>query len=45
MICMMEKYGVNLFQGGTWKQTSYNDNFRKQYAGIGFVYDSKKINF
>lgn len=25
--------------GGTWKQTSYNNNFRKQYAGIGHVYD------
>lgn len=23
-----------------WKQTSYNDKFRKQYAGIGFTYDS-----
>ena len=21
--------------GGTWKQTSYNGNFRKNYAGIG----------
>jgi hypothetical protein len=29
----------NLF-GGTWIQTSYNDNLRKQYAGIGFTYDS-----
>ena len=24
---------------GTWKQTSYNGNFRKHYAGIGFTYD------
>ena len=32
--------------GGTaWKQTSYNNNFRKQYAGIGFVYDSTKDKF
>lgn len=22
-----------------WKQTSYNGTFRKQYAGIGFIYD------
>ena len=22
-----------------WKQTSYNRNFRKNYAGIGFTYD------
>jgi len=26
--------------GGTWKQTSYNGNFRKRYAGIGYVYNS-----
>ena len=25
--------------GGTWKQTSYNGNFRKHYAGIGYTYD------
>jgi hypothetical protein len=25
-----------------WIQTSYNNNFRKQYAGIGFTYD--KVN-
>lgn len=24
--------------GGEWKQTSYNGNFRKRYAGIGFTY-------
>jgi hypothetical protein len=26
--------------GGRWVQTSYNNNFRKQYAGIGYKYDS-----
>jgi hypothetical protein len=26
--------------GGNWKQTSYNGNFRKNYAGIGYTYDS-----
>ena len=32
--------------GGTaWKQTSYNNNFRKQYAGIGHVYDASKDKF
>ena len=25
---------------GVWKQTSYNHNFRKQYAGAGFSYDA-----
>jgi hypothetical protein len=28
------------FRGQTCKRTSYNDNIRKQYAGIGFTYDS-----
>ena len=26
--------------GAAWKQTSYNNNFRKQYAGIGQFYNS-----
>jgi len=25
--------------GGNWIQTSYNNNIRKQYAGIGYSYD------
>jgi hypothetical protein len=25
--------------GGTWIQTSYNANFRFNYAGIGYTYD------
>lgn len=29
----------NNLLGGTWKQTSYNNNFRKNYAGIGYSYD------
>lgn len=24
---------------GTWKQTSYNGNFRGVYAGVGYTYD------
>jgi hypothetical protein len=31
--------------GVAWKQTSYNNNFRKQYAGIGSTYDSSKNKF
>ena len=27
--------------GGTWKQTSYNGNIRKNYAGIGYTYDEE----
>lgn len=25
--------------GGTWVKTSYNGNFRKNYAGKGYTYD------
>ena len=32
-------YCERLF-GGTWKQTSYNGNIRKNYAGIGYKYQS-----
>lgn len=28
-------YGVDT----RWRQTSYNSNFRKHYAGIGYTYD------
>ena len=31
--------------GVAWKQTSYNHNFRKQYAGIGCSYDASKNMF
>jgi hypothetical protein len=31
--------------GGRWIQTSYNNNFRKQYAGFGFWYDETKDIF
>jgi hypothetical protein len=31
--------------GGTWKQTSYNGNKRKNYAGIGYVYDAQRDAF
>lgn len=30
---------------GEWLQTSYNGNFRKQYAGIGYTYDAIKDQF
>jgi hypothetical protein len=26
--------------GGTWKQTSYNGNMRKRYAGVGYTYNA-----
>jgi len=31
--------------GGNWKQTSYNGAMRKNYAGVGFVYDVEKDAF
>jgi hypothetical protein len=40
-----ETWCVNFFKTPNWKQTSYNNNFRKQYAGKGFTYDSAKDKF
>ena len=31
--------------GGTWKQTSYNGNIRKNYAGIGYDWDEARNAF
>ena len=31
--------------GGTWVKTSYNGNIRKNFAGIGFTYDSVRDAF
>lgn len=31
----------NNLLGGTWKQTSYNNNFRKRYAGIGYTFNAE----
>jgi len=28
-----------------WKQTSYNNNFRKNHAGIGYTYDETRDAF
>jgi hypothetical protein len=36
----------SLFGADTiWMQTSYNGNIRKNYAGIGFVYDQQRDAF
>lgn len=35
----------NLLGGENWKQTSYNSTFRKNYAGIGYVYDAVRDAF
>jgi hypothetical protein len=31
--------------GGTWVKTSYNNNIRKNYAGIGYTYDADRDAF
>jgi hypothetical protein len=31
--------------GGTWVKTSYNGTIRKNFAGIGYVYDSTRDAF
>lgn len=31
--------------GGTWIQTSYNANFRKNFAGAGYTYDEERDAF
>jgi hypothetical protein len=31
--------------GGTWIKTSYNAKIRKNYAGIGYIYDEVKDAF
>jgi hypothetical protein len=36
---------VPFTSGNRWVQTSYNNNFRKQYAGIGYTFDSTKNKF
>jgi hypothetical protein len=38
-----EAKGIEFCQslfGGSWVQTSYNHNFRKQYASIDYTYDA-----
>ena len=40
-----ETWCKNFFKSGDWKQTSYNSNFRKQYCGKGYTYDSTKDKF
>jgi hypothetical protein len=44
----VESIGVAFCQrlfGGNWVKTSYNGNIRKNYAGIGFTYDSGRDAF
>ena len=36
---------TNLHGWSIWKQTSYNNNFRKNFAGIGYTYDEDRDAF
>lgn len=38
------QFCADLF-GGEWVQTSYNGNFRGQFAGVGMIYDPVKDEF
>ena len=43
-----EDLGIQFCQslyGGTWNQTSYNENFRGLFAGVGYTYDSQLDQF
>jgi hypothetical protein len=44
-----ERLGINflteLYPNSVWVQTSYNGNFRKNYAGIGYSYDKVRDAF
>lgn len=43
-----ESKGIQFCQsllGGNWVQTSYNATFRKNYAGIGYTYDTVRDAF
>jgi len=47
-VIVAEKNFINSGKVGDeflWLQTSYNGNFRKNYAGIGFTYDKSKDAF
>ena len=44
----LEKKGIDFciqHFGGKWVQTSYNNNFRTRYAGVGMYYDSIRDSF
>ena len=44
-----ESIGVDFLKSltghDTWKQTSYNGTIRKNYAGVGYIYDSVRDAF
>jgi len=41
----VEEWATQWANGGNWKQTSYNNKIRKNYAGIGYTYDPQRDAF
>lgn len=41
----VEAWATEWAGGGIWKQTSYNGNMRKNFAGIGYTYDETRDAF
>ena len=41
----IEAYTHGIGLTGTWIRTSYNNNIRGRYAGIGFTYDAELDEF
>lgn len=39
------EYLANIFGYQKWKQTSYNGSFRKNYAGVDYIYNEKMDAF
>ena len=49
-IALTEQAGVDFLNNlyntrDVWKQTSYNGNIRKNYAGVGYTYDQTRDAF
>ena len=49
-VATTEKAGVDFLNNfydtnDVWKQTSYNENIRKNYASVGYTYDETKDAF
>ena len=49
-IATTEQAGVEFLQNlyntrDVWKQTSYNENFRKNFASVGYIYDQDRDAF
>lgn len=41
----VEAWATDWAGGGVWKQTSYNATIRKNFAGVGYIYDELRDAF